>query len=70
MVVDDLDTGRTGAARRPLETDAPSIVDTDTPLPTAIALQGFEAIAGADQIADIDSGVELIQLARSASLES
>ena len=69
MIVDDLDVNRTGAADRPLEANSPLIVDPDAPLTSSVASQGFQTVAGARQIANINRGIELIQLARGTSLE-
>jgi hypothetical protein len=63
MVIDDFDVFRT--AIRPSKTDAKLIVDADTALPTPVAAQCFEAIAGRRcQIAQLNRRIQLDELAR------
>jgi hypothetical protein len=42
VIVDDLDVGGTAVGLRPLETDAPLIIDADAVLPLAISAQQFD----------------------------
>src|SRR5206468_12819703 len=46
VIIDNLDVRWARRPIRPLETDAPLIVDADAVLPLPIALQRFEPIAG------------------------
>lgn len=70
MVIDDFDVHGTGTVCRPLEANSPLIVDPDAPLTPSVASQGFQTVAGARQIANINRGIELIQLARGTSLKA
>ncbi len=66
MAVHDFHFGWSAAFVGPSETDPPLIVDTNAPLPLALALQCFQSIAGPRQIPQAGGGVKLIQLARSS----
>src|SRR5208282_6776238 len=62
VVIDDFDI--VCASFGPAEADAPLFIDADTPLPGAITLQRFEAVAGRHaQIVHASGGVDETQLA-------
>src|SRR5687768_15184250 len=46
VIVDDLDVERSRGVVRPLETDAPLVIDSDAELSMSVAVQRLEPIAG------------------------
>ena len=69
MVIDDFNV--MGIPFMPAETDAPLVVDADTPLPGSVAGELFKAIAGWDTQKIKSCGcMELFQLALGSSLGS
>ena len=69
MIIDDFHSGRAGISLRPFEANPPLLVDPDTPLPLAAALQRFKPVAGTHQVSQPCSRVELVQFVRGSARE-
>jgi hypothetical protein len=70
VIIDNLDVRWPRRSIRPLETDAPLIVDADAVLPLAIALQRFEPVSRQRrQILKDVRGFEAIELEPSRPLD-
>jgi hypothetical protein len=68
MVVNNLDG--VGIASPPDKTDAPLIIDANTVLPLAVAMECFEAITGRrGKVADFYGSIQLPQLPLGNSLD-
>jgi hypothetical protein len=67
MVVDDFDI--LGSSLRPLEADAPLVVDPDAPLAGTVALEPFKPVGRRyTKVSDLPGGIDETQLAQSNRL--